>query len=326
VNSKVEYFSSEKGFEIAYEISGDKNNPKMVLIHGLFFNSDCWRDQLPVFKPEFNILRYDLRGHGKTTKPKKKFALRNYVDDLHALLLHLNWTKELYFVGHSLGGIIAMAYAILYPSPIKKMVVADSFCFVSQEAITDVLGRINSYKLEDFALGISVRGLIPYDEEKAQFVKIIDDNDGDPYEANPGADIDALQHIIPFINNPPLIPEIDGPKTGKLGIEYEFIFNATDPDGDDIKYFIDWGDKNTKWTGYNPSGTEIKVKHSWSKEGTYNITAKAKDIYGTEGPEGTLTVVMPNTKPFSFNFNLPGWFFERFLNAFPLLKFVLGLQ
>ncbi len=171
VNTEVEYFSSEKGFEIAYELSGDKSKPKMVLIHGLFLNSDCWREQIPVFEPEFNILRYDLRGHGRTTKPKKKFALRNYVDDLHALLLHLNWTKDLYLVGHSLGGIIAMAYAILYPYPIKKMVVADGFCFVSQEAITDVLGRINTYKLEEFALGISIRGLIPYDEEIAQFVK-----------------------------------------------------------------------------------------------------------------------------------------------------------
>jgi pimeloyl-ACP methyl ester carboxylesterase len=51
------------------------------------------------------------------------------------------------------------------------MVVADGFCFVSQEAMTDVLGRINTYKVEDFALGISVRGLLPYDEETAQIVK-----------------------------------------------------------------------------------------------------------------------------------------------------------
>ncbi len=142
----------------------------MVLIHALFLNSDCWREQLLVFESKFNILRYDLRGHGRTTKPRKRFTIRNYVDDLYALLTHLNWTQDLYLVGHSLGGIIALAYGVLYPAPIKKMVVADSFCFISQEAITDVLGRINSNKLENFAKGISIRGLSPFNEETAKFV------------------------------------------------------------------------------------------------------------------------------------------------------------
>jgi pimeloyl-ACP methyl ester carboxylesterase len=60
---------------------------------------------------------------------------------------------------------------------VKKLVVADSFCFISQEAITDVLGRVNNAKLDKFALGISVRGLIPYNEEIAQFVaKLVTDH------------------------------------------------------------------------------------------------------------------------------------------------------
>ncbi|MFW9880180.1 MAG: alpha/beta fold hydrolase, partial [Candidatus Thorarchaeota archaeon] len=53
---------------------------------------------------------------------------------------------------------------------VNRMVIADSFCFISQEAITDLLGRINSSKLEKFALGISIRGLRPYNEEIAQYV------------------------------------------------------------------------------------------------------------------------------------------------------------
>ena len=149
----------------------------MVLIHGLFLNGDCWREQLPIFEKEFNILRYDLRGHGLTTKPKKRFTIRNYVDDLYALLAHLDWTKDLYLVGHSLGGMIAMVYGLENPAHVKKMVVADSFCFISQEAITDVLGRVNNAKLEDFARGISVRGLNPFNEETAKFVaKIVSDH------------------------------------------------------------------------------------------------------------------------------------------------------
>jgi 3-oxoadipate enol-lactonase len=173
----MEYFSLEKDFDIAYEVSGNNNSPKMVLIHGLFMNSDCWKFQLEEFEKDFHILRFDLRGHGRTTKPKKRFTIRNYVDDMNALINHLGWTNDLYLIGHSLGGMIALVYSLENPSHVKKLVVADSFCFISQEAITDVLGRVNNAKLDKFALGISVRGLIPYNEEIAQFVaKLVTDH------------------------------------------------------------------------------------------------------------------------------------------------------
>jgi 3-oxoadipate enol-lactonase len=173
----MKYDSSEDSLEIYYEISGNENNPKMVLIHGLFLNGDCWSEQLNAFEKEFNVLRFDLRGHGRTTKPKKRFTIRNYVDDMRALLTHLKWTENLYLVGHSLGGMIALVYGLENPSEVKKMVVADSFCYISQEAITDVLGRINGSKLEQFARGIGVRGLSPFNEDTAKFVaKLVTDH------------------------------------------------------------------------------------------------------------------------------------------------------
>lgn len=173
----MEYYSPEKNIEIYFQISGNENGPKMVLIHGLFLNSDCWKFQLPIFESKYHVLRFDLRGHGKSTKPKKRFTIRNYVDDMSALLNHLNWTKELYLVGHSLGSMIALVYGLENPSQVRKMVVADSFCYISQEAITDVLGRVNSSKLENFAIGIGVRGLNPYNDEIAKFVaKLVTDH------------------------------------------------------------------------------------------------------------------------------------------------------
>ncbi len=167
----MEYYSPEKDIEIYYQTSGNKNGPKMVLIHGLFLNSDCWKYQLPAFESKYHILRFDLRGHGRSTKPEKQFKVRNYVDDMASLLNHLNWTSELYLVGHSLGGMVALVYGLENLSNVKKMVVADSFCFVAEEAVADVTGRINDRTLEKFASEISVRGMIPYDNEKAEFVK-----------------------------------------------------------------------------------------------------------------------------------------------------------
>jgi len=132
--------------------------------------------------------------------------------------------------------------------------------------------------------------------------------------------------IITIENDPPDAPTITGEINGEVGVEYEYTFNAIDPDGDDVKYFIDWGDDNTEWTDFHASGTDVKVKHTWSEEGTYNITSKAKDTYGAEGPEGTLEVTMPKNKAFDFNFDLLSWLFERFPNAFPILRNLLGLS
>ena len=99
-----------------------------------------------------------------------------------------------------------------------------------------------------------------------------------------------------FDLEPPEAPDIDGPPSGKVGTEYEYTFNAVDPDDDDVKYHIDWDDGDSTETGFNPSGTDVKVKHTWNKKGTFIIRATAKDTNGLVGPEGTLTVTMPRNR------------------------------
>jgi len=83
-------------------------------------------------------------------------------------------------------------------------------------------------------------------------------------------------------NQPPGIPKIIGPNSGKPNTVYDFDFNAVDPDGDEVKYIIDWGDGNTDTTNLNPSGTDVTVSHSWNSKGTYVIKVKSKDIHDAE--------------------------------------------
>ena len=173
----MESFKVNDQIEIKFALSGNVNGPKMVLLHGLFLNSDCWKFQLPEFEPKFYVLRFDLRGHGRSTKLNKRFTIRDYVDDMAKLLDYLDWNSDLYLIGHSLGGMIALVYAVENPEKIKKMVIADSFCHVTHDATTDVISRVNTNPLEKFAIGISTRGLKPYDEEIAQFVaKLVTDH------------------------------------------------------------------------------------------------------------------------------------------------------
>ncbi len=97
-------------------------------------------------------------------------------------------------------------------------------------------------------------------------------------------------------NDPPDKPNINGPATGKKGTEYEYTINATDPDGNNIKYFVDWGDGNTIWTNYNKSGTEIKLKHVWNKKGNYTIRSKTKDTFDEESNWSFFEVTMPKSQ------------------------------
>lgn len=130
--------------------------------------------------------------------------------------------------------------------------------------------------------------------------------------------------IVP--DPPPTAPTIDGPTSGKPGIEYSYKFNAEDPDGDLICYFVDWGDgTNTGWTAYFNSGADVTFKHIWSTEGEFNIVAKAKNIDGLVGPEATFTVNIPRYRINIFNFNLINWLFERFSNIL-LIRYLLGMQ
>jgi hypothetical protein len=82
-------------------------------------------------------------------------------------------------------------------------------------------------------------------------------------------------------SDPPLTPPVpNGPTHGKVNREYTFSSATTDPNGDQIYYMFDWGDGSPRlWLGPYPSGMTASAVHSWSVNGTYNITVKAKDSH-----------------------------------------------
>jgi hypothetical protein len=132
----------------------------------------------------------------------------------------------------------------------------------------------------------------------------------------------GLAKII--VNNKPNTPAIDGPAKGKVGKPITYTFVATDPDGDDVSYYVDWGDgTNSNWTSPSASGVDVTATHTWSKKGTYVIKAKAKDVYDAESDWGTLSVSMPRLK--ISNNALLLRILERFPHAFPIMRYLIGL-
>jgi len=121
-------------------------------------------------------------------------------------------------------------------------------------------------------------------------------------------------------NNPPYTPTITGPVKGNIKVDITFNVTSTDPESNQISFYVDWGDNtSTDWQGPYDSGYILTLSHQWSVKGTYSIKAKVKDIHGLESDWRTYPVIMPKSISIN-NYPFLEWLFERFPHAFPLLR------
>jgi pimeloyl-ACP methyl ester carboxylesterase len=99
-----------------YESCGE--GEAVVLIHGGNLDRRMWDDQFQLFARDFRVIRYDVRGFGKTEAPTKPFSC---VKDLRSLLEGLQVPRA-HLVGLSLGGRIAIDFALEHPDKVKSLV------------------------------------------------------------------------------------------------------------------------------------------------------------------------------------------------------------
>jgi serine protease len=85
-----------------------------------------------------------------------------------------------------------------------------------------------------------------------------------------------------------------GPTSGSRNKQYTYSTSTTDPDGNQVYYWWDWGDgTNSGWLGPYNSGETKTASHKWTARGTFLVKVKAKDIYGAEsGWSATLSVTI----------------------------------
>jgi hypothetical protein len=144
------------------------------------------------------------------------------------------------------------------------------------------------------------------------------------WEEDCGDDVDIyIGNVNPDVNSPPGAPTIAGPTEGDAGATLTYSFSADDPDGDDVKFIIEWGDGNSDTTGYVASGATETEDHVWASPATYTITAKAEDSFGNTGPSTTFSVTIPRSKVINTHPFLQ--FLQNHPNIFPLLSTLLGL-
>ena len=113
-------FAEVNGTRLYYEIAGSGH--PLVFLHGFTFDTRMWDDQFDAFAQHYRVVRYDMRGYGKSALPTEESY--SPTDDLKALLEHLEIDRA-HLVGLSRGGAVAIEFALAHPEATSALVLVD---------------------------------------------------------------------------------------------------------------------------------------------------------------------------------------------------------
>lgn len=114
-------FISIHNAKLYYEVAG--MGTPLVTIHAGVADSRMWNNEFAYFAQSNQVIRYDMRGYGKSEPVEGEFS---HLSDLDLLLKTLEIHEPIVIMGCSMGGSLAMDFALTYPSKVKALVMVDS--------------------------------------------------------------------------------------------------------------------------------------------------------------------------------------------------------
>jgi pimeloyl-ACP methyl ester carboxylesterase len=111
-NTKISYSDTGKGSAV-------------VLLHGFLENQTMWQNLVPEWSKKHRVITIDLLGHGESGCLGYLHSMENNAEAVRTVLSKLRIRKAI-FVGHSMGGYVALAFAELYPAVVKGLVLLNS--------------------------------------------------------------------------------------------------------------------------------------------------------------------------------------------------------
>ncbi|HTY57069.1 MAG TPA: alpha/beta hydrolase [Candidatus Binataceae bacterium] len=137
-------FVTANGLRLHYLDFGNPSAPPVVCIHGLTANAHSFDDVAPQLASRYHVISVDVRGRGESQwGPVAEYTLPPYVSDLNAMLEALNIPRAS-LIGTSMGGMISMTFAILFPGKVERIVLND----IGPEIDPVGLKRIMDYVVE----------------------------------------------------------------------------------------------------------------------------------------------------------------------------------
>ena len=142
------YFTVD-GTRLYYDETGA--GPPLLFIHGLGSSGRDWMEQVDAFADQHRVIRVDLRGHGRSERPKGPYAMPEFAREA-AVLLRQRDAVPAHVVGLSMGGMVALQLAADAPRLVRSLVVVNStadtqirtwedlWFYVSRRTAVQVLG------------------------------------------------------------------------------------------------------------------------------------------------------------------------------------------
>jgi 3-oxoadipate enol-lactonase len=119
------------GIDIRYRLEG--NGPVVTLAHSLATDLSLWDGLTAELSKDFTVLRYDARGHGRTSAPDGPYDFPTLVADLAGLLDALK-IERTHFVGLSMGGMLGQHFALAAPERLDRLVLVSTASRTPPEA------------------------------------------------------------------------------------------------------------------------------------------------------------------------------------------------
>ena len=115
----------------------------VFLVHGIGASTDTWGGVVEQLKSQFRCIRPDLRGHGESPKPPLPYYLDDLVVDVEHLRAKLG-VERIHVFGHSLGGMIAPAYALAFPEHTASVGMISTAAGRTEEDFRKLIGVIEA--------------------------------------------------------------------------------------------------------------------------------------------------------------------------------------
>ena len=158
-NTKISYSDTGKGTAI-------------VLLHGFLENQKMWDFHIAEFAKKYRVITIDLLGHGETECLGYVHTMEDNADVVQAVLSELRIRKAI-FVGHSMGGYVALAFAELYPETVKGLVLLNSTSRADSEERKINRSRAIKAVKQSFVnfISLSIANLFSESNQRKTFVR-----------------------------------------------------------------------------------------------------------------------------------------------------------
>ena len=127
--NEVENFTMTLTQKLNYVASGTEGS-HVIFLHGLGGTTRYWQGRLGALEKSHRVLLVDLLGFGKSPKPWARYTVERHIEALHQTIAeHAPFT----LVGHSMGAMLALAYAARYPEQVERVILISLPCFGGRE-------------------------------------------------------------------------------------------------------------------------------------------------------------------------------------------------